>query len=96
MYKGADDDVGADCTKLTLDLSQPHPYGTQGPGNCVHAGEHRRGRGASVRQWATAVVVVFFIHVGQYGERFTTERGHSTVKNLIESTPRRRGLNALV
>jgi Cd2+/Zn2+-exporting ATPase/Cu+-exporting ATPase len=40
-----------------------------------------------VGQWATAVVVVFFMRVGDYAERFTTERARRAVKNLTALAP---------
>ncbi|MBN1887507.1 MAG: cadmium-translocating P-type ATPase [Thermoflexales bacterium] len=36
----------------------------------------------AVGQWATAVVVVFFMRVGDYAENFTTERARRAVKDL--------------
>jgi P-type Cu+ transporter len=41
----------------------------------------------AVGQWATAVVVVFFMRVGEYAERFTTERARRAVKNLAALAP---------
>jgi Cu+-exporting ATPase len=41
----------------------------------------------AVGQWATAVVVVFFMRVGDYAERFTTERARRAVKNLAALAP---------
>jgi P-type Cu+ transporter len=41
-----------------------------------------------VGQWATAVVVVFFMRVGEYAERFTTERARRAVKNLTMLAPK--------
>jgi P-type Cu+ transporter len=41
----------------------------------------------AVGQWATAVVVVFFMRVGEYAERFTTERARRAVKNLTALAP---------
>jgi P-type Cu+ transporter len=41
-----------------------------------------------VGQWATAVVVVFFMRVGEYAERFTTERARRAVKNLTALAPK--------
>ncbi len=41
----------------------------------------------AVGQWATAVVVVFFMRVGDYAERFTTERARRAVKNLTALAP---------
>ena len=40
-----------------------------------------------VGQWATAVVVVFFMRVGEYAEGFTTERARRAVKNLTALAP---------
>lgn len=40
-----------------------------------------------VGQWATAVVVVFFMRVGEYAESFTTERARRAVKNLTALAP---------
>lgn len=40
-----------------------------------------------VGQWATAVVVVFFMRVGDYAERFTTECARRAVKNLTALAP---------
>lgn len=42
----------------------------------------------AVGQWATAVIVVFFMRVGDYAERFTTERGRRAVKDLLAMAPR--------
>ncbi len=41
----------------------------------------------AVGQWATAVVVVLFMRVGDYAERFTTERARRAVKNLTALAP---------
>jgi P-type Cu+ transporter len=41
-----------------------------------------------VGQWATAAVVVFFMRVGEYAERFTTERARRAVKNLTALAPK--------
>jgi Cd2+/Zn2+-exporting ATPase/Cu+-exporting ATPase len=41
----------------------------------------------AVGQSATAVVVVFFMRVGEYAERFTTERARRAVKNLAALAP---------
>ena len=41
----------------------------------------------AVGQWATAVVVVFFMRVGDYAERFTTERARRAVKDLTAMAP---------
>jgi len=40
-----------------------------------------------VGEWATAAVVVFFMRVGDYTERFTAERARRAVKDLIELAP---------
>ncbi|KAB8146061.1 cadmium-translocating P-type ATPase [Chloroflexia bacterium SDU3-3] len=40
-----------------------------------------------VGQWATAVVVVFFMRVGEYAERFTTEQARKAVKDLTALAP---------
>ena len=40
-----------------------------------------------IGQWATAAVVVFFMRVGDYAERFTTERGRQAVKELAALPP---------
>lgn len=40
-----------------------------------------------VGQWATAVVVVFFMRVGDYAEQFTTERSRRAIKNLAAMAP---------
>lgn len=40
-----------------------------------------------VGQWATAVVVVFFMRVGEYAEQFTTEQARKAVKNLTALAP---------
>lgn len=44
---------------------------------------------AAVGQWATAVVVVFFMRVGDYAEQFTTERARRAVKDLTAMAPQR-------
>ena len=41
----------------------------------------------AVGEWATAVVVVFFMRVGDYAEHFTTERARRAVKNLTALAP---------
>ncbi len=41
-----------------------------------------------VGQWATAAVIVFFMRVGDYAERFTTERARRAVKDLTALAPR--------
>jgi len=40
-----------------------------------------------VGQWATAAVIVFFMRVGNYAERFTTERARRAVKDLSAMAP---------
>lgn len=40
-----------------------------------------------VGQWATAAVIVFFMRVGDYAERFTTERARRAVKDLTAMAP---------
>ena len=40
-----------------------------------------------VGEWATAAVVVFFMRVGDYAERFTTERARRAVKGLTAMAP---------
>ncbi|MBI2200911.1 MAG: cadmium-translocating P-type ATPase [Armatimonadetes bacterium] len=42
---------------------------------------------AAVGQWATAAVVVFFMRVGDYIERFTTDRARRAVKDLTDLAP---------
>jgi Cd2+/Zn2+-exporting ATPase/Cu+-exporting ATPase len=42
----------------------------------------------AVGQWATAVVVVFFMRVGDYIESFTAERARRAVKDLTALAPR--------
>jgi Cu+-exporting ATPase len=41
----------------------------------------------AVGEWATAIVVVFFMRVGDYTERFTTERARRAVKDLSAMAP---------
>lgn len=41
----------------------------------------------AVGEWATAAVVVFFMRVGDYVERFTTERARGAVKELTALAP---------
>jgi Cd2+/Zn2+-exporting ATPase/Cu+-exporting ATPase len=41
----------------------------------------------AVGEWATAAVVVFFMRVGDYAERFTTERARRAVKDLTALAP---------
>ncbi len=40
-----------------------------------------------VGQWPTAAVVVFFMRVGEYAERFTTERSRQALKKLTSLVP---------
>ena len=40
-----------------------------------------------VGQWATAVVVVFFMRVGDYVEKFTTDRARKAVRDLTAMAP---------
>lgn len=42
----------------------------------------------AVGEWATAAIVVFFMRVGDYAERFTTERARRAVKDLTALAPR--------
>jgi Cd2+/Zn2+-exporting ATPase/Cu+-exporting ATPase len=42
-----------------------------------------------VGEWATAVVVVFFMRIGDYAERFTAERARRAVKDLTALAPQR-------
>jgi Cd2+/Zn2+-exporting ATPase/Cu+-exporting ATPase len=41
----------------------------------------------AVGQWPTALVIVFFMHVGEYVEHFTTERSRQAVKRLTALAP---------
>jgi Cd2+/Zn2+-exporting ATPase/Cu+-exporting ATPase len=41
----------------------------------------------AVGQWATAAVVVFFMRVGDYAERFTAERARRAVRDLTALAP---------
>ena len=41
----------------------------------------------AVGEWASAIVVVFFMRVGEYAERFTTERARRAVKDLTSMAP---------
>jgi Cu+-exporting ATPase len=41
----------------------------------------------AVGEWATATVVVFFMRVGDYAERFTAERARRAVKGLTAMAP---------
>ncbi|MCL4559819.1 MAG: cadmium-translocating P-type ATPase [Chloroflexi bacterium] len=40
-----------------------------------------------VGEWATAVVVVFFMRVGDYAEKFTTDRARKAVRDLTAMAP---------
>ena len=42
----------------------------------------------AVGQWTTAAVVVFFMHLGNFAESFTTERSRQAVKRLTQLVPR--------
>ncbi len=42
----------------------------------------------AVGQWMTALVVVFFMRVGDAVERFTTERARRSLKSLTALAPR--------
>lgn len=42
----------------------------------------------AVGQWATAVVVVFFMRIGDYAEHFTAERGRKAVRDLTALAPK--------
>jgi P-type Cu+ transporter len=41
----------------------------------------------AVGQWVTALVVVFFMRIGDYVERFTTERARRSLKDLTAMSP---------
>jgi P-type Cu+ transporter len=41
----------------------------------------------AVGQWPTALVIVFFMHIGEYVEHFTTERSRQAVKRLTALAP---------
>lgn len=43
----------------------------------------------AVGEWSTAVVVVFFMRIGAYTERFTTDRARRAVKSLTALAPQR-------
>ncbi len=43
----------------------------------------------AIGEWATATVVVFFMRIGEYAERFTSERARQALKNLTAMTPQR-------
>lgn len=40
-----------------------------------------------IGQWATAAVVVFFMRIGDYTERFTTEKARTAMKDLTAMSP---------
>lgn len=40
-----------------------------------------------VGEWATALIVLFFMYIGEYVEQFTIERAHHAVNNLIAIAP---------
>ncbi len=42
----------------------------------------------AVGQWTTAAVVVFFMHLGNFAESFTTERSRQAVKRLTQLAPK--------
>ena len=42
----------------------------------------------AVGEWATAAVIVFFMRIGDYVERFTAERARRAVKDLVSLAPR--------
>ncbi len=42
----------------------------------------------AVGQWPTAAVVVFFMHIGNFAESFTTERSRQAVKRLTQLAPK--------
>src|SRR6266567_8450179 len=55
----------------------------------------------AVGQWPTALVIVFFMRVGDYVEHFTTERSRQAVKRLTALAPQtarveRNGLEQVV
>ena len=41
-----------------------------------------------VGQWPTAAVIVFFMHIGNFAESFTTERSRQAVKRLTQLAPK--------
>ncbi|EFH86106.1 heavy metal translocating P-type ATPase [Ktedonobacter racemifer] len=41
-----------------------------------------------VGQWTTAAVVVFFMHIGNFAENFTTERSRRALKHLTSMAPK--------
>lgn len=43
----------------------------------------------AIGEWATAAVVVFFMRVGEYAERFTSKRARRALKNLTALAPQR-------
>ena len=40
-------------------------------------------------QWATAMIVTFFMRIGDYVERFTTEKARQSVKGLVDMAPQK-------
>ncbi len=42
----------------------------------------------AVGQWPTAAVVVFFMHIGNFAETFTTERSRRALSNLTKLAPK--------
>jgi Cd2+/Zn2+-exporting ATPase/Cu+-exporting ATPase len=42
----------------------------------------------AIGEWATAALVVFFMRVGDYAERFTTERARRSLRDLTALAPR--------
>ncbi len=42
----------------------------------------------AVGEWASAAVIVFFMRIGDYVERFTAERARRAVKDLVSLAPR--------
>lgn len=46
------------------------------------------GAALAVGQWETAAIVVLFMRVGDYAERFTTERSRGAVRDLLALAPR--------
>jgi P-type Cu+ transporter len=40
-----------------------------------------------IGEWVTAAIVVFFMRVGDYAERFTTEKSREALKNLTAMSP---------
>ncbi|GBL37674.1 hypothetical protein EMGBD1_13610 [Anaerolineaceae bacterium] len=41
----------------------------------------------AIGEWATATVIVFFMHMGAYAETFTTEGARRAVKDLTALAP---------